>query len=430
MIPAFILSCSKDDEPDKTQTLFNITVSDDYEPREGDFFFITTIDGEFIDMAEILGPSATLAASAELDEEIVLHRFLKTGTGGYTLISRVGVPPRDLFLSGSTWTPAGSFLGNAFVRFTDIPANDGHFVSPSDGALETLTQSETYRATVYEDQNESYLLLRNGESASYKFLDNLVAGIENFFSLAQMNDDMTKHTLNMNGLQTDFSYISVRKSESQLNGLRMFDSRRYPDKDPSGNYEFFIPQDLGDYSTFYSYLTGIYDSNDAIEYRMIVRGSVPDRFEVIDADISSVSADVNNFRMEVNGNYDYSLRTVIGTTNEDDFINMQWLVYSAEERNVRFPTLPPEIQSRYPEFSAQGIEDQKQVTYSFSVHELSYLDGYDELIGRIYPENFVPPPAIRTHLIIDYYVTVNKPGRSVKAGQIEKSERDHFRDLY
>ncbi|MEM9338504.1 MAG: hypothetical protein AAGA66_07225 [Bacteroidota bacterium] len=409
-----------DDATSETQqtALLTITVPESYKPAEGDFFFITTAEGKLLGSTEISGTQSTITTTEDItDQRLVMHRFLKNASR-FWLRSWMDWPAGMEIEWAREKAQAGKLLGFTNVSFKDIPKHDQFYLSPTGQYFPAATNDKiTYRVEVFENFNEAYAMTSDGNQGSYKLLKDLSLDKDYRISLAEMNSDMQKLSIDLEGMEAEYAQIWATQNYSSLIKQILFEQLYLSGEQP-GEVNAFVPTNLTAYPYQKSYIVATDPSKKGLSHAYRTYGFIDQQFKKINAQINSYATGISDLKMEASGTFD---QTTIRITNvshsSDTHIRRIWRIVSPDGKGMPFPSLPDALASKFPGFNQDALVNEENGFYliDFELGDNSLHDNYEMFIA-----DFATPPSQTPFTTTNYrqlYDSREKNGRVSKKDQ-------------
>jgi hypothetical protein len=199
----FIAGCNKNDSNNNGKLISLTIPADYYSYYDYVNYFTNTPDGDLIYSQQINNEEEVLF---EVNQGNNINRFdlsrcvIKDyGTYiGITITSFIELLPFSLEFH----TTSSTYLGYAYITFTDVPAYTSYLLANSASNITTETgdlSTTSFNIPLYSNLPKGLLIkLNTGTSELYKFVDNLVVGQTTNVSLAAMNSDFSSANISLN----------------------------------------------------------------------------------------------------------------------------------------------------------------------------------------------------------------------------------------
>ena len=400
---AFFISCNQVEEKEDLGNyhLFTATFEEGEFPEdETSFIFISDMDGNVLADSSFVGASSISLfadSSQGIPPDTVSVTLLTRNGDSYEIETNMGIE------RGSDWTYYHPYyeteeVGRSYYNFANINTNLSNVIISSNSRYNnsSINSFDTYELSHIEDAEDVLIMGElNDGSAIYKIIENVVIGDTH---LVNMNDFEVAAQIVMNnnsGFNCDASFLyGYESNESFLyyNRHRLMYSRGEGFSwDSNQNFLFNYPPEFGKFRTN-AYVGDGWGTAGGKNWYQVTAGDIPTEFEKINADISVINSEINNFAFNLTGTFDQwsiNLRTDSG--------NGDWDVYIAPGiESGKLPLFPLSISSAYPEILREDFvmnhvlvmdflcaSDQKEwhdLYFNTEGYYLDFCSGYRNLI--------------------------------------------------
>ncbi|MCX6328435.1 MAG: hypothetical protein NTZ85_02815 [Bacteroidia bacterium] len=357
----FIPGCNKNDSKNNGKLISLTIPADYYSYYDYVNYFANTPDGDLIYSEQINNGEEVVFEVNK--ENVTLKRFdlsrcfIKEYETyiNITITSYIDILPFSLELK----TTSSTYLGDAYVTFTDVPTYTSYLLANAYSNITTYygdLSTTTFSISIYSDLPKGLLIrLNTGTGELYKFVDGLTVGQTTNISLSAMNSDFETAGISLNTNTYSHLQLSVdRYSENNFT---------------SGSYSIFsslvsTPISFSSPSSFLpdnytrTYLYGILSGK--IFSSIIYSDDIPNYVELLDGSATgygslpwSISYD-----FDINDQPDIvRLSCYHSSTFTDTYgFNVTWNVYvKPSSKDFTLPDIPEDIINYLSDY--YGIED-------------------------------------------------------------------------
>ena len=237
--------------------------------------------------------------------------------------------------------------------------------------------------------------LLNDGSAIYKFVQDVSVGETHSidfsgFSVANQtimnnNSDLNCDYSRLDGYDSNDSFISYKRHRLNYSGGEGISW------DSNQNFIFNYPPELGKFRTT-AYVGDGWGTTGGKNWYQTTAGEIPQTFEKIDADISVINSEINNFEVNLTGTFD---QWSINLSHSENSGN--WVVFvNPSINNGKLPLFPISISNEYPELlredfimnrvvvtdwlCAENQEEWHDLLFNTDGYFLDFCSGYRNLI--------------------------------------------------
>ena len=394
IIPLLVfISCEETEETDVElgeYHLFTATFEEgEFSDDVTSFIFITDGDGNVLADSSFIGAASfELFADTSLSlppDKIGVTTVTKLGEN-FEIVTNLGID------KGSEWTWYNPYydpeeIGQSYYTFTNIPDELFRVIISSNGRyyrITSINDNDTYGISHFESLEDVLIMgLLNDGSGIYKIVQGVSVG-ETYsvdfsgFSVANQtimnnNSDLNCDYSQLWGYDSNDSFISYKRHRLNYGGGEGISW------DSNQNFIFNYPPELGKFRTT-AYVGDGWGTTGGKNWYQTTAGEIPQTFEKIDADISVINPEINNFEVNLTGTFD---QWSINLSNSEN--SGGWVVYvSPSINNGKLPSFPTSISIEYPELLRQDFIMNSVVVTDWLCAEnykewhdlLFYTDGY------------------------------------------------------
>jgi len=384
IIPLLVfISCEETEETDVDlgdYHLFTATFEEgEFADDVTSFIFISDGDGNVLADSGFIGAASfELFADTSLSpppDKIGVTTVTKVGEY-YRIVTNLGID------KGSEWTWYNPYyepeeIGQSYYNFTNLPDNLFRVIISSNGRYRSaFNDSDTYELSHNESLEDVLIMgLLNDGSAIYKIVQGVSVGETHSidfseFSVANQiimnnNSDLNCDYSRLYGYDSNDSFISYKRHRLNYSGGEGISW------DSNQNFIFNYPPEFGKFRT-QAYVGDSWGTTGGKNWYQTTAGEIPQTFEKIDADISVINSEINNFEMNLTGTFDQwemELRSS-RDTGDIDF----WYVYvNPSINNGKLPSFSTSISNEYPELLRQDF-----IMNSVAVTDWLCAENYEE----------------------------------------------------
>ena len=234
--------------------------------------------------------------------------------------------------------------------FTNLPDDLFRVIISSNGrSRSAYNDYDTYELSHYESLEDVLIMgLLNDGSGIYKIVQGVSVGETHSvdfsgFSVANQtimnnNSDLNCDYSQLGGYDSNDSFILYKRHRLNYGGGEGISW------DSNQNFIFNYPPELGKFRTI-AYVGESWGTTGGKSWSQGTAGEIPTTFEKIDADISVINSEINNFEVNLTGTFD---QWSINLRNSE--ASGDWIVYiSPSIDNGKLPSFPTSISNEYPE---------------------------------------------------------------------------------
>ena len=403
IIPLLIfISCEETEETDVDlgdYHLFTATFEEgEFDEDVTSFIFISDGDGNVLAASSFVGAASfELFADTSLSpppDTISVTTVTKEGEN-FEIVTNLGID------KGSEWTWYNPYyepeeIGQSYYNFTNLPDNLFRVIISSNGRYRSaFNDSDTYELSHYESLEDVLIMgLLNDGSAIYKIVQGVSVGETHSidfsgFSVANQtimnnNSDLNCDYSHLGGYDSNDSFISYKRHRLNYSGGEGINW------DSNQNFIFNYPPELGKFRTT-AYVGDDWGTTGGKNWYQSTVGEIPQTFEKINADISVINSEINNFEVNLTGTFD---QWGISLSNSEG--SGYWFVYvNPSINNGKLPSFPTSISNEYPELlrqdfimnnvavtdylCAQNQEEWHELFFNTDGYYLDFCSGYRKL---------------------------------------------------
>ena len=382
IIPLLVfISCEETEETDVElgeYHLFTATFEEgEFSDDVTSFIFITDGDGNVLADSSFIGAASfELFADTSLSlppDKIGVTTVTKLGEH-FEIITNLGID------KGSQWTWYNPYyspeeIGQSYYTFTNIPDDLRSVIISSNGHSRTafINDNDTYELSHYESLEDVLIMcLLNDGSAIYKFVQGVSVGETHsvdFSGFSVSNQTIMNNNSDLNcdysqlwGYDSNDSFIQYKRHRLYYGGGEGISW------DSNQNFIFNYPPELGKFRTI-AYVGDGWGTTGGKNWSQGTAGEIPTTFEKIDADISVINSEINNFEVNLTGTFDQW-----GINLRNSEASGDWIVYiSPSIDNGKLPSFPTSISNEYPELLRQDF-----IMNSVTVTDWLCAENYEE----------------------------------------------------
>ena len=404
IIPLLVfISCEETEETDVDLGDYHLFTASFEEGEFADdvtsFIFISDGDGNVLADSGFIG-----AASFELFADTSLSP--PPDKIGVTTVTKVGeyywIVTNLSIDKGSEWTWYNPYygpevIGQSYYTFTNLPDDLFRVIISSNGrSRSAYNDYDTYELSHYESLEDVLIMgLLNDGSAIYKIVQGVSVGETHSidfseFSVANQiimnnNSDLNCDYSRLDGYDSNDSFIGYKRHRLNYIGGEGINW------DSNQNFIFNYPPELGKFRTT-AYAGDSWGTTGGKNWFQSTAGEIPQTFEKINADISVINSEINNFAVNLTGTFD---QWSINLSNSEG--SGYWFVYvNPSINNGKLPSFPTSISNEYPELlrqdfimnsvdvtdwlCAENYEEWHDLYFYTDGYYLDYCSGYRRLI--------------------------------------------------
>ena len=381
IIPLLVfISCEETEETDVDLGDYHLFTASFEEGEFADdvtsFIFISDGDGNVLADSGFIGAASfELFADTSLSpppDKIGVTTVTKDGEY-YRIVTNLGID------KGSEWTWYNPYyepeeIGQSYYNFTNLPDNLFRVIISSNGRYRSaFNDNDTYELSHNESLEDVLIMgLLNDGSATYKIVQGVSVGETHSidfsgFSVANQiimnnNSDLNCDYSHLGGYDSNDSFISYKRHRLNYSGGEGISW------DSNQNFIFNYPPELGKFRTI-AYVGDGWGTTGGKNWSQGTAGEIPTTFEKIDADISVINSEINNFEVNLTGTFD---QWGISLSNSEG--SGYWFVYvNPSINNGKLPSFPTSISNEYPELLRQDF-----IMNSVAVTDWLCAENYEE----------------------------------------------------
>jgi len=406
IIPLLVfISCEETEETDVDLGDYHLFTASFEEGEFADdvtsFIFISDGDGNVLADSGFIGAASfELFADTSLSpppDKIGVTTVTKVGEY-YRIVTNLGID------KGSEWTWYNPYyepeeIGQSYYNFTNLPDNLFRVIISSNGrSRSAYNDYDTYELSHYESLEDVLIMgLLNDGSAIYKIVQGVSVGETHSvdfsgFSVANQiimnnNSDLNCDYSRFYGYDSNDSFISYKRHRLNYVGGEGISW------DSNQNFIFNYPPEFGKFRT-QAYVGDPNGTAGGKNWYQITTGEIPQTFEKIDADISVINSEINNFEMNLTGTFDQWEMELRRSRDTGD-IDFWYVFVNPSINNGKLPSFPTSISNEYPELlrqdfimnnvavtdylCAQNQEEWHELFFNTDGYYLDFCSGYRKL---------------------------------------------------
>ena len=406
IIPLLVfISCEETEETDVDLGDYHLFTASFEEGEFADdvtsFIFISDGDGNVLADSGFIGAASfELFADTSLSpppDKIGVTTVTKVGEY-YRIVTNLGID------KGSEWTWYNPYyepeeIGQSYYNFTNLPDNLFRVIISSNGRYRSaFNDNDTYELSHNESLEDVLIMgLLNDGSAIYKIVQGVSVGETHSvdfsgFSVANQiimnnNSDLNCDYSRFYGYDSNDSFISYKRHRLNYVGGEGISW------DSNQNFIFNYPPEFGKFRT-QAYVGDPNGTAGGKNWYQITTGEIPQTFEKIDADISVINSEINNFEMNLTGTFDQWEMELRRSRDTGD-IDFWYVFVNPSINNGKLPSFPTSISNEYPELlrqdfimnnvavtdylCAQNQEEWHELFFNTDGYYLDFCSGYRKL---------------------------------------------------
>ena len=406
IIPLLVfISCEETEETDVDLGDYHLFTASFEEGEFADdvtsFIFISDGDGNVLADSGFIGAASfELFADTSLSpppDTISVTTVTKEGEN-FEIVTNLGID------KGSEWTWYNPYygpevIGQSYYTFTNLPDDLFRVIISSNGrSRSAYNDYDTYELSHYESLEDVLIMgLLNDGSAIYKIVQGVSVGETHSvdfsgFSVANQiimnnNSDLNCDYSRFYGYDSNDSFIAYKRHRLNYSGGEGINW------DSNQNFIFNYPPEFGKFRT-QAYVGDPNGTAGGKNWYQITTGEIPQTFEKIDADISVINSEINNFEMNLTGTFDQWEMELRRSRDTGD-IDFWYVFVNPSINNGKLPSFPTSISNEYPELlrqdfimnnvavtdylCAQNQEEWHELFFNTDGYYLDFCSGYRKL---------------------------------------------------